>query len=138
MIHGESLAAVAGQVQGTKSEGRSQEGPLGSPGWMPKHYSPKAKLVEWSWRDEAELRWQLAGVGCPGSAVHVIAHTRIPSGQNLGRVSVLPRDPAAFGRAIYAELHLCDEGGAQLIVVEALPQTLEWQAIADRLQRAAG
>jgi L-threonylcarbamoyladenylate synthase len=44
---------------------------------------------------------------------------------------------AAFARAIYAELHQCDESGAELIVVEALPDAPEWRAIADRLRRAA-
>ena len=43
----------------------------------------------------------------------------------------------AFARAIYAELHRCDEAGAELIVVEALPDAPQWRAIADRLQRAA-
>ena len=43
----------------------------------------------------------------------------------------------AFARALYAELHRCDEAGAELIVVEALPETGEWRAIADRLGRAA-
>jgi len=40
-------------------------------------------------------------------------------------------------RAIYAELHQCDEAGAELIIVEALPGTVEWRPIADRLSKAA-
>jgi len=52
-------------------------------------------------------------------------------------VSVIPHDAEAFARAIYAELHQCDEAGAELIVVEAPPETNEWRAIADRLKRAA-
>ena len=67
----------------------------------------------------------------------MIAHTRIPSGAGFGRVSVIPHDPVAFARAIYAELHECDEARAELIVVEALPDAPEWRAIADRLRRAA-
>jgi L-threonylcarbamoyladenylate synthase len=47
-------------------------------------------------------------------------------------------DAAAFARAIYAELHQCDEAGAELIVVEAPPPGEEWRGIADRLARAAG
>jgi len=50
---------------------------------------------------------------------------------------VIPHDAEAFARAIYAELHRCDELGAEWIVVEALPDKIEWQAIADRLNRAA-
>jgi L-threonylcarbamoyladenylate synthase len=53
-------------------------------------------------------------------------------------VAVIPHDAEAFGRAIYSELHECDNQGAEWIVIEALPETREWQAIADRLNRAAG
>jgi L-threonylcarbamoyladenylate synthase len=52
-------------------------------------------------------------------------------------VSVIPHDAQAFARAIYAELHACDEAGAQLIVVEKLPEGPEWRSIADRLNKAA-
>jgi L-threonylcarbamoyladenylate synthase len=50
---------------------------------------------------------------------------------------VLPRNAAAFARAIYAELHRCDGAGAGLIVVEAPPDSPEWSGVADRLRRAA-
>jgi L-threonylcarbamoyladenylate synthase len=69
--------------------------------------------------------------------VNVIAHSRIPSGHEFGRVSVIPHDPEAFARALYAEMHASDEAGANLIVVEAPPESAEWRAIADRLRRAA-
>lgn len=52
-------------------------------------------------------------------------------------VSVIPHDAEAFARAIYAELHRCDEAGAELIVVEAPPESPEWSGITDRLRRAA-
>jgi L-threonylcarbamoyladenylate synthase len=68
---------------------------------------------------------------------HVIAHTHIPSAEDFAGVSVIPHDAEAFARAIYAELHRCDEAGAELIVVEALPDAPEWRAIAERLQRAS-
>jgi L-threonylcarbamoyladenylate synthase len=134
MIHEQALLAVTGKLVLGASQSPEV---LKSPGLLKKHYSPKAKLVVWSWRDEAELKARSAGCGVRSTRVHVIAHTRIPSGAGFGRVSVIPHDPAAFARAIYAELHQCDEAGAELIVVEALPDNPEWRAIADRLQRAA-
>ena len=134
MIHEQALLAVTGELALGPSEGREV---LKSPGLLRKHYSPKAKLVVWSWRDEAELRMRSAECGVRGANVHVVAHTHIPSGAGFGRVSVIPHDAAAFARAIYAELHQCDEEGAELIVVEALPDAPEWRAIADRLRRAA-
>jgi L-threonylcarbamoyladenylate synthase len=134
MIHEQALLAVTGELVLGASESTEV---LKSPGLLRKHYSPKAKLVVWSWRDEAELKVRSAEFGVRSSRVHVVAHTRIPAGAGFGRVSVIPHDAAAFARAIYAELHQCDEAGAELIVVEALPDAPEWRAIADRLRRAA-
>jgi len=134
MIHDRALLAVTGHLQAVVQGNRAI---LKSPGQLRKHYSPRAKLVFLSWRDESELRVQSSKFTVKDSKLHIIAHTRIPSGAGFGRVSVIPHDAEAFARAIYAELHQCDESGADLIVVEALPETDEWQAIADRLKRAA-
>ena len=133
MIHEESLVAVVGQL----AMGNPEPGTLRSPGQLPKHYSPKAKLVIGSWRDAGEFNLQLSSLNPPRSCIHVIAHTHIPTDEGLGGVSVIPHDAEAFARALYAELHRCDEAGAALIVVEALPAGIEWRAIADRLNRAA-
>jgi L-threonylcarbamoyladenylate synthase len=134
MIHEQALLAVTGKLAVGASEGAEV---LRSPGLLRKHYSPKAKLVVWSWRDEAELEVRSAKCEVRRAAIHVIAHTIIPAKAGFGRVSVIPHDATAFGRTIYAELHACDEAGAELIVVEAPPDAPEWRAIADRLRRAA-
>jgi L-threonylcarbamoyladenylate synthase len=136
MIHEESLLAVVSEVRAEKGEGRA-EAALRSPGLLKKHYSPKAKLIVLSWRDAVDLDSQLAPGNVPRSKVHVIAHTNIPNGADYGGISVIPHDAEAFARAVYAELHRCDEAGAELIVVETLPGGAEWRAIADRLTRAA-
>jgi L-threonylcarbamoyladenylate synthase len=112
------------------------EATLRSPGLLRKHYAPKAKVVIRSWRDTADLNRQLATSSFQRSKTHVIAHTNIPSGEELGGVSVIPHDAEAYARAIYAEFHRCDEAGAALIVAEALPDGVEWRAIGDRLNRA--
>ena len=110
---------------------------LRSPGLLKKHYSPKARLLVLNWHDDADLRAQIGNRQSAIGNSHVIAHTHIPSGAGFGSVSVIPHDAEAFARAIYAELHRCDEAGAELIVVETLPETHEWRAIADRLHRAS-
>jgi L-threonylcarbamoyladenylate synthase len=133
MIHEQALLAVTAGLAGAGGD----EEVLKSPGLLPRHYSPKARLVILSWRDEADLERQIGERRLPAAHCHIIAHTRIPSGGNLGRISVLPHDVEAFARAIYAELHRCDEAGADLIVVESVPEANEWRAIADRLRRAA-
>jgi L-threonylcarbamoyladenylate synthase len=140
VIYEEALVAVVGKL--AVGAGQSEE-VLRSPGLLRKHYSPRAKLAILSWRDDADLRQQIAArlsliTRHPTlSTCHIIAHTRIPSSAGFGRVSVIPHDAEAFARAIYAELHQCDEAGAACIIVEALPETIEWRAVADRLKRAA-
>ena len=123
--------------RGAKGYRAGQAGALRSPGRLPRHYSPRARLILLHWANDAELRAQLARLGSRLCPIHIVAHTRIPSGARFERVSVIPHDPEAFARVLYAELHRCDEAGARLIVVEALPETPEWRALTDRLRRAA-
>ncbi len=134
MIHELALLAVIGELGIGPA---THPGVLRSPGLLAKHYAPKAKLTVWSWSDDATLESLGSRSGVPLAGIHVIAHTRIPSGGRFGRVAIIPHDAEAFGRALYSELHQCDDAGAELIVVEALPDLPEWQAIADRLRRAA-
>ena len=57
------------------------------------------------------------------------------------RVLTLPcpggTSAAAYGRALYAELRRLDREGAERILVECVPLTPEWDAVRDRLARAA-
>jgi len=135
MISVESLGGIIGAtglISGTESSKV-----LRSPGMLPRHYSPKARLVILSWRDDADLAKKTANFNVPRAKIHVVAHTQIPQWEDFGRVAVIPHDAQAYARAIYAELHACDEEGAELIIVEELPPTEEWSGIADRLRRAS-
>ena len=136
IIHAQSLRAVTGESSATRTLDTA-DGPPRSPGLSAKHYATKARLIVRRWVDDADLRKLLSNVHCPLPAIHVIAHTTIPSDSGFGRTSVIPHDPEAFARALYAELHRSDETGAQLIVVESVPDSIEWLAIADRLSRAS-
>lgn len=133
MISRDSLAAA---LPGTTVRWAGEEDVLKSPGRLPRHYSPTARLRVLEWADEEDLEGQIAASRTPADRVYVIAHTVIPPGTRFGRVSVIPRDAEAYARALYGELHCCDAEGAELIVVEKPPETEEWAAIADRLARA--
>jgi L-threonylcarbamoyladenylate synthase len=138
MITEEALRAALPECGVRSAErGVAETGALRSPGRLPRHYSPRAELRVLSWRNESELAAVIQAGQVPPQRVHVIAHRVIPAAGDWGRVSVIPPDAEAFARAIYGELHRCDELGAELIVVETPPETNEWRAIADRLKRAA-
>ena len=133
MIHDESLLAVTGELGGAEAHAG---GALRSPGLLLKHYSPKARLIVFPWCDETGLAKELAARGIAPAKAHVISHTHIPLSGAFARVSVIPHDAEAFARAIYAELHACDEAGAEVIAVEEPPDQPGWRGIADRLRRA--
>jgi len=133
MISREALAAA---LPGVAVRAGSAGEALKSPGQMPRHYSPTARLRVLQWTDDADLEQQIAASRTPADRVYVIAHTIIPPGTRFCRVSVIPHDAEAYGRALYSELHRCDTEGAELIVVEKLPAGDDWTAIADRLARA--
>ncbi|MEI7728381.1 MAG: L-threonylcarbamoyladenylate synthase [Verrucomicrobiota bacterium] len=138
MIHEESLRAVLGPGGlVTESAGELASQALRSPGQLPKHYSPKARLWLREWETEKSLGEQLKAAGLSASRAWIIAHTRIPSSETFQGVSVIPHDPVAFARAIYAELHRCDAENPEVIVVEQPPGTPPWRAIMDRLTRAS-
>jgi L-threonylcarbamoyladenylate synthase len=136
MIHEESLLAVIGSLT---VQHDATSGPLRSPGLLPKHYAPRARLVVLAWSNDREFAERLMARQETTSLqrVFVIAHTHVPLAAKVGGVSVIPHDAEAFARALYAELHRCDEAGAELIVVEAVPDRAEWRAIGDRLRRAS-
>jgi L-threonylcarbamoyladenylate synthase len=135
MIHRESLAAAGFPVAnaGTFADTAS----LKSPGRLKKHYAPKAKLLLLNWQDDFELKNKIQRAKLKTQQCHIIAHRRIPSPEPFARVCVIPHDAEAFARAIYAELHQCDDAGARVIVVEAPPDTPDWSGITDRLGRAS-
>ncbi len=48
----------------------------------------------------------------------------------------MPHEPEAYARKLYGALRELDTAGCEEILVEAPPQTAEWAAVRDRLQRA--
>ena len=133
-------AGAIGAVAGDTGSGGETTGSalLRSPGMLSKHYAPKARLVIAKWDNSRELQQWIAAEHPWAGMVCVISHQLIPSAEHFARVSVIPHDPEAYARALYAELHECDESGADLIVVEAPPDVEAWAGVKDRLRRASG
>lgn len=50
---------------------------------------------------------------------------------------LMPDEPIAFGKLLYATLRKLDEANFERILIEAPPDDLEWLAVADRLTRAS-
>ncbi|MBG87520.1 MAG: threonylcarbamoyl-AMP synthase [Verrucomicrobiales bacterium] len=135
LIHEESIEAVLGE-DGVVIRSSDDADTVRSPGRLLTHYSPEAKLVISGWENESHLASQIPPEIDP-RRTWVLAHTNVPLGLKGSHVCVVPHDPEAYARALYAELHRCDEEGAEFIIAESVPDTAEWRGIADRLARAA-
>ena len=104
--------------------------PRPSPGMAARHYSPDAKLRVVSaaqFRRLVEKRDDQ--VGLVGFDVKD-ASTRVE------RVE-MPDDPEDYARRLYAVLHRLDDAGVREVVVQSPPKGHRWDAIRDRLRRAA-
>jgi L-threonylcarbamoyladenylate synthase len=134
MIHAEAIAAVTGQLN---LDSHPAAGQLRSPGMLKKHYAPKAKLIVTQWHGGPELEKIIESFKPTYSNIHVLALNAVPPNIPVHRIGVMPREPLAFARCLYSELHRCDTQGASLILMEVPPETPPWRAIHDRLKRAA-
>ena len=120
------LQAVIGPVAVAKLPGGGER--LKSPGQLPRHYTPRAKLVVCG--DLA------AALGQADEATHVIAREPASATWPSELWHRLPEAAPDFARGFYDTLHRCDRLGAETILVQALPDGDEWAALRDRLNRA--
>ena len=109
-----------------------------SPGTLARHYAPKTPLEL-----APDPLARVVSLVQAGSRVGWL--TLQPDSDGLravaasGQVVVvpMPADPGSFARRLYATLHALDQRGLDTIVVDPPPTTEPWQAVRDRLSRAA-
>jgi L-threonylcarbamoyladenylate synthase len=104
-----------------------------TPGTLPAHYAPGLPL-------------RLAAVGMLDAAIReesvrgpvaVLARHARPARSSATLWMTAPLDAAEYARLLYAGLRQIDASGCAVIVVETPPDTPDWSAVRDRLQRAA-
>lgn len=90
-----------------------------SPGQMARHYAPRTplRLVSVEQLPQEQSRLTEQGLRCG--------------------ILELPNDPRQAAAILYAELHRLDAAGYDLLLAPLPPDTWDWLAIRDRLQRAA-
>jgi L-threonylcarbamoyladenylate synthase len=112
------LDALRRVVPGIVAE--AGDGPARAPGQTPRHYAPRAPLVVGPYTP-AEGRGRLQRGGESSHPLHV----------------ALPDDPRGYATGLYAALHRLDALGCTEIVADPLPEGVAWDALRDRLVRAA-
>jgi L-threonylcarbamoyladenylate synthase len=103
---------------------------LRSPGRMARHYAPRKPLTI-----AEDIRTAARDCLTPAA---VLARSGPPSDLPAGAYVIpMPSDPDSYAAALYAALHQADALPVAAILVEAVPGDARWQAIRDRLIRAA-
>jgi L-threonylcarbamoyladenylate synthase len=129
-ITAEALAESLGPMAGT---GDSPDAPR-VPGSCATHYAPRTPL------------YLVPGAALPDTVqkhlkearrIAVLAMSAPLSHHEDCRWTTMPDEPSAYGRMLYASLRDADGGGADCILVALPPPTSAWEAVHDRLRRAA-
>lgn len=104
-----------------------------APGALPSHYAPRTPLVLIPPDDlKAEVKRHLE----KGERVAVLARSiATPRAQCVWQL--MPADPGGYARELYARLRSLDALHADRLLIEAPPAEALWQAVRDRLARAA-
>ena len=118
------LEATVGPVASAQEV---QAGAHPAPGMHPRHYSPRTALYL---ATNGKLPDQGQGQGL------YLQHQNLPSRSNV-TIHQMPQSAADYAAALYEVLHQADAGNYNWIAVDLPPNTPEWEAIQDRLQRAA-
>lgn len=103
-------------------------------GSLESHYAPETRL--YLLETEPLLNY-LNVVRHRGGRCGVITHDLPKMAAQPHEWRMLPAEPDAYAQGIYAALRALDNLHLDAIVVQSLPTTTKWLAVADRLKRAA-
>ena len=121
-ISSSDLAAVVGPISIRTA---APDGAHPSPGMHPRHYSPRTPL----------LLTSDGTLPATGRGLYV-QYSQSPSRGDIS-IHQMPLVVADYAAALYRELHQADEAGFDWIAVELPPRSPAWDAVHDRLHRAA-
>lgn len=128
-----ALEAVLGPI----AVGADAEAPR-VPGSTPQHYAPLTPVVLASGADIAAA---CVAARHSSARLAVLARSAAPTEcaalESQGLWLRAPGDATGYGRLLYAALRTLDKLGAERILVERAPEDPAWDAVRDRLERAA-
>jgi L-threonylcarbamoyladenylate synthase len=121
-ISRKQIEAVIGPVeQHTQPSGGAHP----SPGMHPRHYSPRTQL----------LLVHNGNVPASGSGAYLQLHH--PPNREVREIVPMPRNVGEYAAQLYRALHELDSRNYDWIAVDSPADKPEWEAVRDRLERAA-
>ena len=96
-----------------------------APGLHPRHYSPRTAL------------YLMTKGKLPDQGQGIYLQFDNPASRASIAIHQMPRSAADYAAALYEVLHQADAGNYDWIAIDLPPNTPEWEAVQDRLKRAA-
>jgi len=103
-----------------------------APGGHARHYAPNARVLI---VPAGAVRAEVMARRAAGERIGALE--RAPGTVEEGPAEVLPDDPGGFAAGLYAALHRLEDAGCAAIVIAEAPTAAAWDAVRDRLRRAA-
>ena len=129
------IEAEIGPVRVQTHDEAAQNSGAKSPGMSRKHYAPRAKVHVFNTPIDAIFHAMALGWGEKVGVLSLI-ETEIAGVQDAVSV-VMPNDAPSYAARFYDALHQLDDAGCALILIEDVPLSREWNAVRDRILRAA-
>ncbi len=108
-----------------------------TPGSLSSHYAPATPLEVCHAVVMGRRAWELAAQGQRVAVMELSTELpHYPGNPRLFRYP-MPKRATAYAHALYATLRRIDDARFDRLLIEAPPQTANWQAVHDRLRRAA-
>jgi L-threonylcarbamoyladenylate synthase len=124
----EQIASLLGRAPLSRDDASPR-----APGTLAAHYAPRTPL---ELVIEGSLESRVREATTKGQRVAVLARGPARASAATSWHSA-PENATAYAHDLYANLRALDASGAGLIVVEAPPSDVAWEAVNDRLARAA-
>ncbi len=121
-ISRQQIEAVIGEIASAEP---ASEGAHPSPGMHPRHYSPRTPL------------FLVRDGHVPAKGTGAYLQLRCPPHEQVTEVIVMPDTAAEYAARLYSILHALDARGYDWIAVDTPGPGAEWEAVLDRLRRAA-
>jgi L-threonylcarbamoyladenylate synthase len=127
-------AQMLSNVLGTKVISSRQDVPTRAPGMHHLHYAPTTKTQVIETKNLAHFFASLQSNDLPIAFVTHNAHEQTKQIQFVR----MPHSSTAYAHDLYRVLRDLDHQHYQRIIIEAVPEDAEWDAIRDRLNKASG
>jgi L-threonylcarbamoyladenylate synthase len=112
----------------------SDNSSIRAPGMMDVHYAPTTQTVLCSTGQLKNIYQHYLKLN---QKVGIATYTGEFEEHNDNYVILMPKDAHDYGRVLYSALRNLDHSGVDIILVEKPPQTEDWRAVNDRLNKAS-